>query len=332
MKRNFFVFLIVSIMVLNLFGCAQQTSTESIQSTQAQSVDTQPPATESETDTATPLLYRVSDKNGNVLWLFGSIHVGREDYYPLPDYVMDAYHGCDALAVEADIVAFETDFAAQTKAMQKLIYTDGTDISDHIPEELYDEAVSIMEEADMYISMLDYYMPSMWFSFLQSLMYLDMDAQIELGIDRHFLTLAKEEEKEILEVESVEFQYDMLAGFSEELQIFLLRDAVQSYKLSAFTKIGIDLLMNQWAAGDEEAFGKYLQTQDESVEQMDADLYNEYYNAMYLSRNEAMTRWAEDALQSGKEIFMVVGAAHIVGEGAVAENLRELGYTVEIVR
>ena len=27
-----------------------------------------------------PLLYKVSDDQGNVIWLFGSIHVGREDF------------------------------------------------------------------------------------------------------------------------------------------------------------------------------------------------------------------------------------------------------------
>jgi uncharacterized protein YbaP (TraB family) len=45
-----------------------------------------------------------------------------------------------------------------------------------------------------------------------------------------------------------------------------------------------------------------------------------------------MTEYAEEALKSGKEIFICVGAAHVVGEGAMAEQLRDLGYTVEIVR
>ena len=37
----------------------------------------------------TPLLYKVTDADGNVVWLFGSIHVGKEEFYPLPDYVTD---------------------------------------------------------------------------------------------------------------------------------------------------------------------------------------------------------------------------------------------------
>ena len=38
----------------------------------------------------TPLLYQVTDAEGHTIWLFGSIHVGREDFYPLPEYVTSA--------------------------------------------------------------------------------------------------------------------------------------------------------------------------------------------------------------------------------------------------
>ena len=30
--------------------------------------------------TISPLLYKVTDNNGNVIWLFGSIHVGIDSY------------------------------------------------------------------------------------------------------------------------------------------------------------------------------------------------------------------------------------------------------------
>jgi uncharacterized protein YbaP (TraB family) len=44
-----------------------------------------------------------------------------------------------------------------------------------------------------------------------------------------------------------------------------------------------------------------------------------------------MADYAEEALKSGKEIFICVGAAHVVGEGAVADLLAQRGYTVELV-
>ena len=45
-----------------------------------------------------------------------------------------------------------------------------------------------------------------------------------------------------------------------------------------------------------------------------------------------MTDFAEDALASGDEVFICVGAAHVVGEGAMADLLAKRGYTVTLVK
>ena len=58
-------------------------------------------------------------------------------------------------------------------------------------------------------------------------------------------------------------------------------------------------------------------------------VYEKYNQAMVTDRNNSMAQYAENALASGKEVFICVGAAHIVGDGAVADLLSQLGYTVE---
>ncbi len=347
--KKILAWLLVMVMALGLFGCKQQEAGMAAQPTETQEAEpqkTEPQETESqetepqetepqettEAGAAKPLLYKVSDEKGNVIWLFGSIHVGREEYYPLPDYVMDAYNGSDALALEMDILSFQSDIAAQTEALQGLIYTDGTDISDHIPEELYDRAVTAMENAEMYYPVMDYYLPVMWFSMLQQSMLIEAEARTDLGIDLYFASRAAEDEKEVMELESAQFQYDMLGSFSPELQLLLLESAVEACEMMEVSIAGLNLLMNYWASGDETGFGAYLAMSDEAMKLKAPELYKEYNNAMIVSRNETMTRWAEDALASGKEVFICVGAAHVVGSGAMAENLRELGYTVELVR
>lgn len=284
-----------------------------------------------------PLLYKVSDEKGNVIWLLGSIHVGRDDYYPLPDYVMDAFEGSDALAVEADIISFETDQVAQTQALMMMMYTDGTKIADHISDELYEEAVALMTEYGQYNILLDYFMPITWYQTINSLSVVEAGGNVSLGIDRYFLNYAKETDMKVLEVESAEFQYGMMADFSEELQILMLQSTVDNFY--EFDEMRTDLkeLMDLWQSGNEAAFAEYLaQSSDipegyQNYENLDA-LLEEYNNAMIVERNQSMTEYAIDALESGEEIFICVGAAHVVGEDAMADNLRELGYTVEIVR
>ena len=45
-----------------------------------------------------------------------------------------------------------------------------------------------------------------------------------------------------------------------------------------------------------------------------------------------MTAFVEDSLASGEEVFVCVGAAHVVGNGAMVELLRDSGYTVTLVQ
>ncbi len=281
--------------------------------------------------TATPLLYRVTDDNGNIAWLFGSIHVGREDFYPLPDYVTDAFEGADSLAVELDIVALEKDMSLQFEAIAPLLYKDGTTIKDHISQELYEKAVEILKEYNSYSSVMDMYCVSFWGSMIESLLYAEIGGDAELGIDKHLINKAYESNKEITEIESAKFQYQLMADFDDEIQVMLLESAVQSYEKKALTTASLKVMMNLWAMGNEEAFAKLLTSSNAKMTAEEKQIYDRYQKAMITDRNLTMADFAEDALQSGDEVFICVGAAHIIGEDAVADILAERGYTVECI-
>lgn len=278
-----------------------------------------------------PLLYKVTDEEGNVVWLFGSIHVGQENFYPLPDYVEDAFAGADALAVEADIIAFEKDLKAQMKAMKLLVYPDLSTIDEHIPAELYDRAKGILEEIGLYNSAFDLYVPYLWGNLIANYIYQENGLNAELGVDRHLLNWAKEDDMPIYEIESAEIQYGILAGFSEELQIFLLEDAIAEYEDQAVMVESTQKMLDMWAAGDEEGLLEMLNEEVEVTEDQKT-LWEEYQEVLITNRNITMTDYAEDALASGEEVFICVGAAHVVGEGAMADLLAQRGYTVELVR
>ena len=66
---------------------------------------------------ADPLLWEVRDPDQNIrAYLFGSIHLGSENLYPLPSDVMDAYALSKFLVVEADVLQSNNkviDFMAQ---------------------------------------------------------------------------------------------------------------------------------------------------------------------------------------------------------------------------
>ena len=283
-----------------------------------------------------PLLYKVTDSDGDVIWLFGSIHAGRDNFYPMPEYVQEAYEQSEALAVEADIVASEGDMAALTQVAMKMLYRDGTTISSHISPELYTAAKNILIENGQYVYTLDYYNTAMWYQAVSGVVAQKAGGDMSLGIDRYFLNDAKSSGKTIVEVESVMFQYEMLAGFSEELQILLLQQMVDGYGDEDAMKAELNGLMDLWQSGNEADWAEFCAKQleipqDASLESY-AALMEEYNQAMYLDRNEGMTQYAVEALETGDELFICVGSAHVFGEDGMADNLRELGYKVELIR
>ena len=338
MKKIFAILLALCLM-LSLCACGatkpEQNDTD-ITTTAPTTIPTTDPTTTPNTDpedgdTISPLLYKVTDTEGNTTWLFGSIHVGQDCFYPLPTYVTDAYENSDALAVEADMVTFNADLEAQTQALMNLIYLDGTTIKDHIPEDLYTKAVDALTQCGIYTSAFDMYYPVMWSNLLEASQLQSLDVDSELGIDMHFLNDAHNTGKEIQEVESADFQYGLMSGFSEALQIELLESALHTYENIDELETDLFELMDAWATGDADALVTLLNEEPEYENDEEAQLYADYTDAMITQRNITMADFAESALDSGKEVFICVGAAHIVGPGAMADLLTQRGYTVELV-
>lgn len=274
----------------------------------------------------TPLLYKVSDDD-SVVWLMGTVHVGKAEFYPLPNYVYNAYESSDSLAIECDVAEFEKDMYSQYKVLKKFEYSDNTKISDHLSEETYTKAKALLTKYGFYASALDYYMPILWWQSIQSLMISETSVSARYGVDNHFYDRAKNDGKTIKEIESVKFQYEVLASFSVELQAYLLESLLASTPEAAEDEV--IALVDLWVKGNEDALTEMYFSDEVSEEQ---ELLEEYTQKFLIDRNITMTDYAEDALKTDEESFICVGVGHVVGDEGVAELLRDRGYTVEIVK
>lgn len=319
--------LLVLVMCLSFVACGtnNETATADTATTEA----TTAPVSKG----STPLLYKATSDNGGEVWLFGSIHVGNDDMYPLPDYVNNAYNEADSLAVEVDVIDMEENAMDYVADYQKVMYLDGTTIKDHISEDLYNDAVKILEDNDYYTSMLDYYYPSMWSSFIEVFEYENSGYDSKKGIDMHLLNLAKENKKNIVEIESASSQITLLGEFSEELQILQLEEVVAGYNTEE-SKTYLKDLVSAWTSGNEESITAIIceDSSSEDYTEEEMKLLEEYNQKMLVDRNILMADFAEKALKDGDSVFICVGTAHIVGEGAMVDLLRDRGYTVEIVK
>jgi len=292
------------------------------------------PETQSDID---PLFWVAEGENGGKVYLLGSIHCAEPETYRLPDLLMDAYLESDALAVECDILAYESDYLAQIAMSQQMMYTDGSTIKDHIDPELYEALVDFYEsnpseqltELGYTIDILNMCKPAMWMSALEMIIYEESGINSDLGIDYHFLNIATAQGKEIIELESIDFQNDMLFGFSNDLMEWQLWGYV-SYSVEEQAD-SLREMFEGWCEGNPEYLVNtapdYTGMTAEEIEYYDG-LLTEYYTAMLIDRNLGMIDKAADMLDNGENVFYVVGAAHMVGNDGIIAGLKDRGYTV----
>ena len=275
---------------------------------------------------STPLLLEVTKEGSeNILYLFGSIHAGEETMYPLPNYVMNAYKKSDIVAVEFDIIEYEKDMSTQLSLASKMMNPDSKTIKDYIDEDTYDRAVEILKDAGLYSPLFDNYNPMMWQSLVENAVIIDINLNTSFVIDSYFLKQAKEDNKNILELESAELQYDILFGFDTDVQVYLLEQSIDGYELS---KSSLKQLYEAYKKGDKGVLEKVLFIETEE----DNPYMEEYNNQLITVRNINMTTSLEKAFENGNNVFCTIGLAHIIGEGGIADLLEQKGYSIRVLK
>lgn len=283
---------------------------------------------------STPLLYEVTKEGtDNKIYLFGSIHVSDDRAYPLPDAVLSAYSESDYLAVEFDLIAYSNDMEKQISTLQTLLCENGQTVKDLLKSDTYDMMVSYLKENNVYNSMYDYYKPALFYSLVSNVQTDKSGLDSDKGIDMYFLKKAKEDGKEILEVESADYQYNMLASFPNELFDFMIKYSIDYESiLVLYTKNLYEL----WLTGDAESLSKFIKSDSETEYDYEGyenleEIMNNYNETLIDQRNVEMANKAEEYFNNGKDVFFVVGAAHIVGDDALVDLLTERGYSVKEV-
>lgn len=291
------------------------------------------PETQEPENKATPLFYHVTGTDGQEMWLFGTIHIGDERTSYLPQEIYDAFDASDALAVEFNTRAFEE--AAEDPEVQEMVtnayfYTDGTVTASHISSELYATALKYMKASGNHNMNVPMLKVSLWSNFIDNF-YLQQQYRLRAsdGVDNQLLIRAEKSNKPIYDVESAALQINMMGGYSDELQEYLLKESIE-YPMLENHK-GTAELFELWCQGDEEALRKEIANDLSELTEEEKPLYEEYIKAMETDRNVGMLEVAKEYLESDEVVFYAVGLAHLLAEDGLVNTLRDAGYTVELV-
>lgn len=286
------------------------------------------------TEKATPLFYHVTGENGQEMWLLGTIHVGDVRTSYLPQEIYDAFQSADALAVEFDTNAFseraKDDEALQALMSQAYYYSDGTTTADHLDAELYEYALMLLKASGNYNFNAPYMKPNAWSNSIDNF-FIQQGYLLtsEDGVDSRLLALAENTGKEIRDIESGEFQIQMLMGYSDTVQEALLGSSVSSDPAESWQST-LELF-EAWCRGDEAELRELMTNDYSDMSEEELAVYNEYNTAMLIDRNTGMLEVAKSYLESGDIVFYAVGLAHLLSGNGLVDALRDAGYTVELV-
>ncbi len=273
--------------------------------------------------TISPAVWEVTDANGNSIYMMGSIHLADKEAEVMPDYFETAFAKCDSLAVECDI----TSASMNMSVIRKVMYSDGSTVKDHVPEDQYDKAVKLLTDAGVYTSLYDYFKPIVWVELGETASAHNAGLNAQYGVDSNLIARAKGEGKEVIELESLSFQYDILSGLSDELQKLLFEQLTIDGYMEEATKSLSELYTN-WKKGTlDETITNPDHSADLTAEEQ--KLIRDYNKVLIDDRNVGMAEKSFGFLKEGKKVMVVVGAAHYYGEKGVLKLMENYGCTIK---
>lgn len=253
------------------------------------------------------------------LYLVGSIHVGDNSMYPLPQEVESAFAAAKVLAVEINIK--NTDEAKTMQLVQKYgMYGPDDSLSKHLTKETSAALEDFCAKHGLPRAGIEQLKPWVVAVTIAAFSWKEAGEDPSLGIDMHFLNESKQPQR-IDELESMESQLSLFANATEEEQLGLLQSTLkQGDKISDMIK----RIHAAYVSGDPEALQKVMDEEsDAGTKSLTKKLLDD--------RNVTMAARLDEYLKGTEPAFVVVGAAHIIGEKGVAKLLRDKGYKVEQV-
>jgi uncharacterized protein YbaP (TraB family) len=265
--------------------------------------------------------WKVTGSEGGAVYLLGSIHVGRAEFYPLPAVIENSFKAADTLVTETDLTEPQGSSRLLKLLLEKGTYPRGDTVENHIGAETRAHLAHYVATSKELGS--DYTHLKPWFLSIAIAIVEAKRAGLNTneGIDRHFVDQATAMKKPIGTLETSEFQLELMNSFSDELQDQLLLAALLDTEKKPEV---MGQLLQAWKSGNAEGLHetttRYLR---------DYPVLKPLFEKMFDQRNDAMTQKIEAFLKTPKTVFVAVGAGHLTGERGILAQLRAKNYEIE---
>jgi uncharacterized protein YbaP (TraB family) len=255
------------------------------------------------------------EKDGAKIYIGGTIHILREQDYPLPEQFQTAFNHSEILVTELDLKEM-TSPANMEKLMKAMMYDDERTLKTVLNKDVYNDLDSVCRQFGMNLLTMDKFKPSMVIMTLtfQALNKIGVKSE---GVDLYFANKAVTDNKSFLFLETFDEQLSFIENMGKENVDEFVRYSIRDLEeqLESF-----DDLIDEWKAGKSESMLAQLL----KVEQD----YPEIYKTLLVERNNNWIPLLESYFETPDIEFVLFGAMHLYGSFGILQQLQSKGYSI----
>jgi uncharacterized protein YbaP (TraB family) len=260
-------------------------------------------------------LWKISGRT-NTVFLLGSAHFLKPSDYPLPAVIENAFSNSATVVFETDIDKLQS-LDVQMRLLKKAQLPQGQTLRQQLSTNTYAAFQEHLKRTGLAEVIFQQLKPALAAMTLEVVAMQKAGLDPTQGLDQHFFNLAEKAGKKIEPLETVDFQIDLITGFSPEEGELIMKSTLEDID-TAEKELGE--LLNAWRNGDTQTLQKLL-----NHAMADAPAI---FKRLVTDRNRQWLPKIAEWCRLDQSVIVIVGAGHLVGPEGVVELLRKQGLKV----
>ncbi|MES2318702.1 MAG: TraB/GumN family protein [Pseudomonadota bacterium] len=267
-------------------------------------------------------LFKVTG-DGHTMYLFGTIHVGQPEFYPLEPRIAAAVAGASTLALEIDPSG---EPAAIAEALQAHgMAAPGTGLEEMTPT-LRARLDKVLAKVNVDPAAVARFKPWLVATVLAMSEYAAQGYRADLSVDAHLVQLARASKVPVIALETPASQMKLFDRLSDTEQLRFLEDSVDMIE-SGKQVVEVRQIVDAWRMADKAALEAIAERADN-----DTTISGKFLKTVLLDeRNVDIAAKLAALLKRSDGSVAAIGVLHLIGNKSVPALMKARGLTVERV-
>lgn len=252
----------------------------------------------------------------NTVYLLGSLHILKSNSFPLGVEIEDAYIDSKKIVLETDLDSINNP-EFQAKMITLGLYPEGQTLAQNVSRETYRLLEKKLVAVGLPVAHFNRFRP--WVSAL-ALTFMEFQRlgfDPSYGIDTHFFNKAKKDGKEIIFLETMDYQLGLFTKMGKAEQESFLRQALKDLEV---IETMASEMVSSWKTGDVDKLNSIIKSSFKA--------HPDIYNRFIIQRNKRWISRIEGLMRQDENVLVIVGAGHLVGTESILELLKKKGYKI----